>query len=80
MDDKDKRLKRIESKLSFLCGKASRETWVRGTVMTRYTIWKNKRELEWARRNNLVEYRRRNGQVEYLFEAICERFLTLGDH
>lgn len=72
------KINRVDTKLSTLLAGAKKQTWVKGTVLTKYSIWKNKRELDWARRCNLVEFRtNKSGQVEYLFESISDKFLTI---
>jgi hypothetical protein len=71
----DKKLDRIERKISMLIAEKKTERWVKVSVIQKVTGW----DSEWlkkARANGLVKYRKNDKRVfEYLLESIPEVYI-----
>lgn len=68
----EKKLDRIDAKLSAILNKPAKDHYVGVSVITEITGWKGREKLRWARDNGLVEYDRKKG---YKLSSIPEIFI-----
>lgn len=64
----------INKKLNALSVAQRKETWVAAVWVSKVTGW-NFRDLELARRHNLIEYKKEGGGYLYKLESIPEQFI-----
>ena len=73
-DSLEKRLDRIDQKLTTLLGQAKKQTWVKVSFITDLTGW-NREKLRQARDQKIITYRKGNNGFEYLLESLPEVFI-----
>lgn len=64
----------INKKLNSMSAGLRKETWVASVWVSKLTDW-NYRDLELARRHNLIEYKKEGTGYLYLLESIPEQFI-----
>lgn len=68
----EKKLERIDSKLTALLNKPKKQTWIGVSVVSEITGWKGREKMRWARENGLIVFDKERG---YLLESIPEIFI-----
>lgn len=76
MDDRElkQQFELINKKLNTLAAGQRKETWAAPVWVSKLTGW-NYRELELARRHNLIEFKKGNGGYLYKLESIPTQFI-----
>lgn len=67
-------IKRMDAKLTAILNRPKKQTWVKVGIVQDLTGW-NKRALEKARENNLVQFKKEGTSMLYLLESIPELFI-----